>query len=80
MTTRRKKHIPRTLRECRFAGDLLLPHIARELDERLAEERRLAAEERRLAEEAEDQEIAEWDAEICAHPIGHPGHTPHGCT
>jgi hypothetical protein len=73
MTTRQKKRVPRTLKECRFAGDLLLPHIARELDERLAEERR-------LAEEAEDRYFDEFSEEVEAHPIGHPGHTPHGCT
>jgi hypothetical protein len=73
MTTRQKKRVPRTLSECRFAGDLLLPHIARELDERLAEERR-------LAEESEDRYFDEFSEEVEAHPIGHPGHTPHGCT
>ena len=69
MTKCRKKRVPRTP----LAGDLLHPETLKYL---LAQQ----AEERRLAEEAEDQEIAEWDAEICAHPIGHPGHTPHGCT
>jgi hypothetical protein len=54
------------------------PEIAETQEKARAEIAR--AEERRRAEEAEDREIAEWDAEICAHPIGHPGHTPHGCT
>jgi len=80
MTVRQKKHVPRTLSECRLAGDLLLPHIARELDAKLAEEQRRAAEERRATEEAEDRYYAEFSAEIEAHPIGHPGHVPHGCT
>ena len=73
MKTRRRKRGPRTLRECRLASDLLRPDIARELDERLAEEQR-------LTEEADDRYFAEMSAEIEAHPIGHPGHTPHGCT
>lgn len=72
MTVRQKKRAPRTLREVRFAGDLLLPHIAREMDAQLAEERR-------LAEEDEDRYFDEMSEEIEAHPIGHPGHVPHGC-
>ncbi len=67
--SRKKKRVPRTLR----AGDLLRPET---LEDLLARQ----AEERRLAEEAEDRAIKEWDDEICAHPIGHPGHVPHGCT
>jgi len=63
-----KKRAPRTP----LAGDLLRPKTLKDLLARQAEERR-------LAEEAEDREIREWDEEICAHPIGHPGHVPHGC-
>jgi hypothetical protein len=69
MTAQRKKRASRTP----LAGDLLHPETLKDL---LAQQ----AEERRAAEEAEDRYYAEFGAEIEAHPIGHPGHVPHGCT
>ncbi|MFA5129000.1 MAG: hypothetical protein WC445_03490 [Patescibacteria group bacterium] len=72
MSTHRKKPKKRTARTP-LAGDLLHPETLKDL---LAQQ----AEERRLAEEAEDTYYDAFSAEVEAHPIGHPGHTPHGCT
>jgi len=74
MATRRKKrHVLRTYEECRRGGDLLRPEVGRDLQRRLVEEQR-------RAEEVEDRYFEEFSAEIDEHPIGHPGHVPHGCT
>jgi hypothetical protein len=51
----------------------LHPEVGRDLQRRLVEEQR-------RAEEVEDRYFDEFSEEVEAHPIGHPGHVPHGCT